>query len=1155
MNRSRATRQHKAILTLFIGICVAAFARPVSADTLRITFTTTSPGAGGYEPRNVHVVWVEDNTSAFVITIGRWAATQRDELQQWRNSHTDWNTDTDGVSGATQSNYGTYTLLWDMKDRNGQQVPNGVYTIRHELTNSNAGSNRFNRTTYTVNKNGVSSTQFYASSNGFINVTVEYTAIPVTPPQVDNLPPSLLQGATARLNGDLTDDGGENCTVRVYWGNNDGGTNPGSWDNMANVGSLGIGAFFTDVAGLNLGTTYYYRCYAENSAGNAWAPATESFVAADMYQIIFQEGDGWKYFKGTSFPGAGWNDLGFDDTAPGWLQGPTGIGYGDGDDATVLNDMQNNYDVVYMRKGFNVIDRTNVIRMTFTVDFDDAFIAFINGSEATRRQIDAGGNVTGHEAGTPVVIDLTPQIPLLADGPNVFAIEGHNVTLGSSDFSMIPELTIELGSPQILEPDINLNPTQLNFGSLAAGAQSDMTFGIENTGAAPLTVNSVAIVGLDKLAYGMIAPPAVPFDVAVGATQMITVRFSPTSVQTYGRAKVVVGSIDPDEKVASLSLSGQATGAAAEEAPIAGSVGGDSRAVAVNGSIAFVGQGAALTILNVGDPAAPQRVGQVRLTDVVRGVAVVGDMAYVAAGPTGLIPVDAADVSAPVARIALDTDGHAHDVAAEGTTLCVADGLGGLRVYSLSVAGVPTLQSVVPTSGPARAVSMAGTTAYVLDEEQGILIFNVSNAASPALLGSLNEIELGQAMDVVAGTAYVADRFGRFFVADVSNPAAPSVSGQMWLSEAGRAVAVSGSTARVAVGYSGLELVDVSNPAAPTQTAVFDTPGDAGDVALASASTVVADGSAGVRVIDDSNPAAPTEDGAWTLRSAPTDVAAGGALGFTAEGVAGFQVVNLAPPSAPGQAGFLDTLGEAHRVVVTGSTAYIANGPAGFQIVDISNPAAPTLRGSVPTISFAQSVAVAGLLALVSDGASVYAIDISNLDSPSLQGTWTAVGYAGGVAISGAYGYLAEGGVGLRVLNISNPSNISSAAVYDTPGVAYGVAVANDVAYVADGFGGLQIFNVSSPASPTPIARYDTPGLVVDVTVDGFTAYVVDALTGLEVVDVSAPNAPAIKARSTVPVRGWSAAKTGTVILVADDRGGMVVFGEPSLAVRRWMQY
>jgi hypothetical protein len=161
-------------------------------------------------------------------------------------------------------------------------------------------------------------------------------------------------------------------------------------------------------------------------------------------------GDNWRYKKGYSNPASGWNGSIIEFDPVGWLEGPTGIGYGDGDDATELSDMRGNYKTVYARKTFNVCDRFAVTGMTLSIDYDDGFVAYINGQEVARANMPDGtpdyntSAISGHEAGTPVEFDLSAYISNLMTGTNVLAIEGHNAGLGSSDFSLIPELEIEI---------------------------------------------------------------------------------------------------------------------------------------------------------------------------------------------------------------------------------------------------------------------------------------------------------------------------------------------------------------------------------------------------------------------------------------------------------------------------------------------------------------------------------------------------------------------------------------------------------------------------------------------------------------------------------------------------------------------------------------
>jgi hypothetical protein len=82
----------------------------------------------------------------------------------------------------------------------------------------------------------------------------------------------------ARLNGNITSTGGVNPIVHIYWGDNDGGTDPSSWDLDENLGIRPVGTFYKYICGLKPGRIYYYRCCASNSAGSSWAGSTAIFA-------------------------------------------------------------------------------------------------------------------------------------------------------------------------------------------------------------------------------------------------------------------------------------------------------------------------------------------------------------------------------------------------------------------------------------------------------------------------------------------------------------------------------------------------------------------------------------------------------------------------------------------------------------------------------------------------------------------------------------------------------------------------------------------------------------------------------------------------------------------------------------------------------------
>ncbi len=205
--------------------------------------------------------------------------------------------------------------------------------------------------------------------------------------------------------------------------------------------------------GLSPQTQYCYQVRAVNSAGASDYAAPACATTQDAFQatsLPIVAGDIWRYFKGRSEPPAGWNNIGFDDS--GWTLGPSGFGYADGDDATVFSDMQGQYLSLYIRREFLVDDPSAILSLTLTVDYDDGFVAYLNGVEVARANMtgtppafDTPANgeheASGSSSNQPAVIDISGSIGLLVPGTNVLAIQGHNQGISSSDFSLIPGLT------------------------------------------------------------------------------------------------------------------------------------------------------------------------------------------------------------------------------------------------------------------------------------------------------------------------------------------------------------------------------------------------------------------------------------------------------------------------------------------------------------------------------------------------------------------------------------------------------------------------------------------------------------------------------------------------------------------------------------------
>ena len=155
----------------------------------------------------------------------------------------------------------------------------------------------------------------------------------------------------------------------------------------------------------------------------------------------------WDYLGSGATPETEmWTKVGFDAKEEGWLRGPAGFGYGDGDDRTVLNDMMGEYSTLFIRREFEIPAGTDKRRIGLAINYDDGFALFLNGKEVMakflRRLENEKVEVSLHEAEGPEYFPLSAFAEFLKDGKNVIAIEGHNVSPTSSDFSLDPFLVI-----------------------------------------------------------------------------------------------------------------------------------------------------------------------------------------------------------------------------------------------------------------------------------------------------------------------------------------------------------------------------------------------------------------------------------------------------------------------------------------------------------------------------------------------------------------------------------------------------------------------------------------------------------------------------------------------------------------------------------------
>ena len=171
---------------------------------------------------------------------------------------------------------------------------------------------------------------------------------------------------------------------------------------------------------------------------------------------IINFGANWSYFPGPIEIPSNWNTTDFDDSD--WFVGPTGIGYGDDDDITVIDPVIS----LYLRKTFQIENVNEIAHGLLHMDYDDGFVAYLNGVEVVRENMgEAGTEVLPSDfAATNVEANiyrgLKPEkffveniAEYLLEGQNVLSIQVHNANENLADLTALPILSFYYTDPPL----------------------------------------------------------------------------------------------------------------------------------------------------------------------------------------------------------------------------------------------------------------------------------------------------------------------------------------------------------------------------------------------------------------------------------------------------------------------------------------------------------------------------------------------------------------------------------------------------------------------------------------------------------------------------------------------------------------------------------
>src|SRR4030095_8192708 len=230
------------------------------------------------------------------------------------------------------------------------------------------------------------------------------------------------------------------------------------------------------------------------------------FLQASAQTTLISYGSSWKYLDNGSNQGTAWRAVSFSDAT--WRTGNAELGYGDGDETTVVrygSSASLKYVTTYFRKAISIANTSLYSGLSLSVKRDDGAVVYFNGTEVYRTNMATGtisystlASADATDDGkTPQTVSLSSS--LLVNGTNVIAVEIHQRTRSSSDISFDLQLTASTAG-DLTPPVVSTYSPADNATNVATNANLVLTFNEavqKGAGNILVKVNSVTTQTID----------------------------------------------------------------------------------------------------------------------------------------------------------------------------------------------------------------------------------------------------------------------------------------------------------------------------------------------------------------------------------------------------------------------------------------------------------------------------------------------------------------------------------------------------------------------------------------------------------------------------------------------------------------------------------
>lgn len=441
-------------------------------------------------------------------------------------------------------------------------------------------------------------------------------------------------------------------------------------------------------------------------------------------------------------------------------------------------------------------------------------------------------------------------------------------------------------------------------------------------------------------------------------------------------------------------------------------------------TLAFVGQGCCLDVVNMADSENPVLVNRLMFQNKVTDIDIEDNTAYLAIVDSGVAIVDITEVTAPQIVGGFLTEGYINKIDIRDSIVFIAE-RDSLSIVDCHDPGNPQLISYFDCFGYHYDIQVQGNYAYVSSSIGGFNIFDIHDYNSPFHVANIDSLIFTEGLYISDPWVFVTDYEYGLVTYKISNPEEPEFVSTFNPETSYDDVYIKNFCAYLN-NHNDLDIVDIYDPYNPQLLSSVSIGafyyGGINHVFVGNDYGYFCDNSTGLQIYDVSDPETPNWESTYITGGCLSDIAVKGNYAFLATSKFNLIVVDQSNPDSIFEIAKLPTGYCYYKIEIEGDYLFASHYYMGFSIFNIEDPFNPYVVSETTTYASKEDIEINDSILYITDGNILSIYNVVDKETPELISS-VNTGYTENIILHDTIIVVAARDSGIYFVNVANPYN------------------------------------------------------------------------------------------------------------------------------------